>query len=267
MRRIPFERCPICDGKESLEFRVASCAGHALYDERLPDKMRWVKCKTCDHVYVDGYLDEEAIAILFRRTQPNQTPGEHTLLGRPVAAKIVEDVSTARGATSGRWLDVGFGAGALLATAAEYGYEAVGIDARKESVERMRSFGFECYVDEPPAFSAGPNVAYGRPFDVISMADVLEHGNYPLEFLAWANRRLVTGGALFVSCPNTDAFAWRAMEITHRNPYWSEIEHVHNFGRAELMGILRSAGFQPVRYGISQRYLASMELVALKEAR
>ena len=69
-------------------------------------------------------------------------------------------------------------------------------------------------------------------------------------------------GLLFVSMPNMDAFVWKMLDRNGENPYWSEIEHLHNFGRARLYELLRDEGFEPCRYGISERYVACMEVVA-----
>jgi hypothetical protein len=42
------------------------------------------------------------------------------------------------------------------------------------------------------------------------------------------------------------------------------IEHYHNFSRSRLYALLRETGFEPVRYGISERYRACMEVIARK---
>jgi SAM-dependent methyltransferase len=254
--RVPFESCPLCGGEDAEEIGVASCTAHPLYRAALPGAMRWVRCDRCAHVFVDGYFDDAALAILFQHAHPSQVPGRGTLDGRAVAAKIVEDVSHARGAWDGRWLDVGFGNGALLATAAEFGYDAVGIDLREESVARMRELGFAAHRADVLTYEARDR------FDVISMADVLEHMPFPKAALRRARELLAPGGALFVSMPNADSFAWKQLDREKRNPYWGEIEHLHNFGRARLHALLEETGFQPLRYGISQRYVACMEVVA-----
>jgi len=259
--RLPFDSCPLCGGEDAEEIGVASCAQHPLYRRELPATMRWVRCDRCAHVFVDGYFDDAALAVLFSHAHPSQLPGRPTLDGRGVSAKIVEDVSLARGEWSGRWLDVGFGSGALLATAAEFGYDAVGLDLRDESVARMRELGFEAHREDLLTY------APAAPFDVIAMADVLEHMPFPKPALRRARELLRPGGALFLSMPNMDSFAWKQLDREKRNPYWGELKHLHNFGRARLHALLEEMGFEPLRYGISQRYVACMEVVARSTAR
>ena len=260
--RIPFDRCPLCAGEDALEIKVADCREHPLYDASLPPDIHWIACDGCGHVFTDGYFGPRALEILFRDVQPSQTPGG-TPVGhaRAIAAKIVEDIARFRDRLEGRWLDVGFGDGSLLTTAAEFGYDVVGLDLREASVAKLRAMGFEAHVTELSSFESP------APFDVISMADVLEHMPFPKEALAKAHALLASDGLLFVSMPNIDAFAWKDLEAHGQNPYWREIEHVHNFGRKRLYALLEEMGFVPCAYGISQRYLACMEVVARKVRR
>lgn len=55
---------------------------------------------------------------------------------RYVSARLVQIVARERGSFDGRWLDVGCGNGSLVATAAEFGYLACGLDTRQEPVDR-----------------------------------------------------------------------------------------------------------------------------------
>jgi SAM-dependent methyltransferase len=258
--RIAYERCPLCDHEDSEEVGEASCASHPLYSSDLPAKMRWLRCEACGHVFVDGYWSDAAQAVLFRNAHSFQLPGADTAAGRGVSAKMIEDVSQARGSWTGRWLDVGFGNGALLTTAAEFGYDVVGLDLRSEGVRRLRELGFDAHCVSVGDFEASAS------FDVVSMADVLEHMPFPRVALRRAHALLAPGGVLFVSMPNLESFAWQELERERKNPYWGELEHFHNFGRRRLYALLEATGFSPLRYGISQRYLASMEVIARKKA-
>jgi protein O-GlcNAc transferase len=254
--RVPFDSCPICGVEDAEQVGIASCASHPLYRRELPPTMRWIRCDGCGHVFVDGYFSDAALSVLFGSAHSSQLPGDVTLQGRAIAAKIVEDVSHARGRWEGRWLDVGFGSGALLTTAAEFGYQVVGLDLREESVRRMSALGFDARNQDLLKCDE-----IGK-FDVVSMADVLEHMPFPKAALVHARALLRPGGALFVSMPNMDSFAWQELERQKKNPYWGELEHLHNFGRGRLHALLRETGFEPARYGISQRYHACMEVVA-----
>jgi protein O-GlcNAc transferase len=257
-KRVTFETCPLCGHEDALEIRVADCRAHPLYHPSLPAEMHWLKCDGCAHVFTDGYFDEHAFEILFGKVHRGQTPGADVAHARGIAAKIVDDVARFRARLDGRWLDVGFGDGSLLSTAAEFGYEVVGLDLRTQSVAKMKALGFEAHATELTAYESAAS------FDVVSMADVLEHMPFPKAALAKAHALLADDGLLFVSMPNSEAFAWRDLDARGVNPYWAEIEHLHNFGRSRLYALLEEMGFTPCRYGISQRYIACMEVLARK---
>jgi protein O-GlcNAc transferase len=254
--RIPYAACPLCDARDSVEVTVADCSGHELYKPQLPRTQRWLRCRACDHMYVDGYFSPEALKILFSGTQPSQRPG-HDIEGQRFAwASVLDAVGALRASLGGRWLDIGFGSGALLTTAAEFGYEVAGIDLREENVRLMREAGFDVHAVELAAYRAA------APFDVVSMADVLEHMPFPKRALRDARQLLQPGGLLFLSMPNADAFVWQASTRAGTNPYWGEIEHYHNFGRRRLTALLEECGFAVVRYSVSFRYRMCMELIA-----
>ncbi len=255
--RIPFEACPLCGDDDAEEVEVGNARLHALYSPELPPEIHWIRCDGCGHVFTDGYFGPKGLDVIFRGVHASQTPGDHTIgHARGIAAKIVEDVAPFKSRLGGKWLDVGFGDGALLTTADELGYEVTGLDLRADSVAKMRAFGYEAHAVDLVSF------APSTTFDVISMADVLEHMPFPKEALVKAHALLAPGGLLFVSMPNMDAFAWRELTAKGKNPYFYEIEHVHNFGRKRLVALLEEHGFLPCRYGISQRYVACMEIVA-----
>lgn len=254
--RIAYEACPLCAHEDATDLGIADCTHHPLYKPGLPPTMRWLLCDGCGHVFVDGYFGPEKLELLFAGAHPNQTPGHEIANARVVSAKIVEDVSRLRAGLGGRWLDVGFGNGALLTTADEFGYDVVGLDLRRESVERMRACGYDAHCVDLASYEDP------RPFDVISMADVLEHIPFPVQALERAHALLAPEGLLFVSMPNLDSFLWKTLDAEKKLPYWGEIEHLHNFGRKRIYALLRACGFEPCHYGISQRYIACMEVVA-----
>ncbi len=258
--RIPYERCPLCDGTDYAEEMIGDCSSHSLYKPPLPKTQRWLRCRCCDHIYVEGSFTPAALTLLFSGAHPNQTPGKGIEQARYVSARMVEIVCRQMPAPEGRWLDVGFGNGSLLTTAAEFGFAVVGTDLRESHVEMMRQLGFEAHAVDFETYRPT------EPLDVISMADVLEHMPFPKQALQHARALLRDDGLLFVSMPNSDSFIWQALSRDGVNPYWGEIEHYHNFGRQRLYALLRECGFEPVHFDVSFRYRACMEVIAKKIA-
>lgn len=160
--------------------------------------------------------------------------------------------------TAGTWLDVGFGSGALLFAAQEYGFVSVGIDLRADNVAALKKFGIEGYACDLE------NLTLDRPCHVISLADVLEHMPFPKTGLAAVHRLLADDGIALISMPNSETVLWRVFNDSGTNPYWGELEHYHNFGRSRLYSLLAKMGFEPLKYGVSDRYRVSMEVIARK---
>jgi SAM-dependent methyltransferase len=240
------------------EVRVADCSQHPAYDPALEPTIRWNRCADCSHVFTAGHYTEKAFQLILRKALDNQRVGEAAEQNRMISARMVEKVLPY--ATGGIWLDVGFGNGSLLFTAQEYGFRPVGLDLRAANVNTMRSIGIEAHCAELAGLSLREKCA------VISMADVLEHVPYPGTVLAAARGLLRKGGVLLVSMPNTENMVWKLLDAAGQNPYWGELEHYHNFSRSRLYALLAESGFEPVRYGISERYRVCMEVVALLAA-
>lgn len=267
LQRIPYQACPLC-GDRSIEQLVHyDCSIHPMYKAPLPNIMRWCRCPACAHVFTDGYFDEAGLAVLFSDTQSTQQPGsDDSELGRYRWAPVVERVAAMapsapkRGLEAadspGRWLDVGFGNGALILTAQEWGFDPLAIDLRENSVSALSELGV------PARCVALEQLNETSAFDVVSMADVLEHMPFPPAALATVHRLLAERGIVYISMPNSDTASWRSLDAKRKNPYWIEIEHYHNFTRARLQALLRESGFDPIWYGISTRYKCSMEVIA-----
>jgi SAM-dependent methyltransferase len=275
MLSIPFTACPLCASARLTEHKVADASMHPLYQPPLPATMRWLYCETCAHVFTDRYWSAEGEKILFSRSLPYQLPdtsqSEHvrntwSSTVRNVAERLSETrgreaVFGARGSQRPRWLDVGFGNGGLVMTAAEFGFAASGADVRAEAVQRLVALGYDAVCASFEQLPASTDLS------VLSMADVLEHMPYPRDALKKAHAMLQSDGLLFLSFPNSETATWRLWEQTNTNPYWGELEHYHNFSRDRLIALLDESGFTVVDYDVSVRYYSCMEITARKRAR
>jgi SAM-dependent methyltransferase len=258
--RTPFRACPLCGGTAAAPLLRTDCSGHPLWTAELGREMQWVSCPDCEHVFTTEHWTERGFDAIFRRAHASQLAGTQIDQARFTWAPVVERVCRHLGGTSWAddrvWLDVGCGNGGLVMTADEFGFLSIGIDAREEAVRRLAALGYRAEVGDLEGLEVSD------PVDVVSLADVLEHVPYPRAALGRVRAALRAGGLLLVSCPNMEAASWRSMDLTGTNPYWQEIEHFHNFGRASLMRLLVEEGFAPVDYAVSTRYKSCMEVIA-----
>ena len=259
IQRIIFQNCPLCGGTNSFQERTADCSKHPAYSPDLPAQMIWLRCTTCNHSYTDGYFDVDGLELIVSKENPNQSFSP-TLAEqwRPLCARMVGKVSEIRDSFSGQWLDVGIGNGALLITAQEFGYQVTGIDIRKSCIDAVKP-----YIDDV-RFIDFSQLQEPDTFNVISMADVLEHIPFPDEVLKHAYNLLTKDGILFISLPNFNTPLWKILDSKNANPYWTELEHYHNFSRERLYDLLQENGFEACHYGISERYRVCMEVTARK---
>lgn len=157
------------------------------------------------------------------------------------------------------WLDVGCGDGSLMMTAADFGFEVMGLDARATTVNRIHELGYAAHEGDfmQTNFEGCPNV--------LSMMDVLEHLPFPREALLKAAQVLPKQGVIVLSLPDLSCSSWRILDKAQANPYWIEMEHFHNFSRSRIFSLLHECGFEVVNFSIPQRYKAQMEIYAIKK--
>lgn len=146
-------------------------------------------------------------------------------------------------------LEVGCGAGSLLASLAESGHRRLaGVDLALPAVEkanrRLDPYGLAGRVRQATAgdlLEAG----HGQAFDVILLCDVLEHipRDRAGSLLAEARQLLRDGGTLITVTPN--AFTGPHDVTRHFRPGGSAPEglHIHEYVLGELTGLLARAGF------------------------
>jgi len=264
--RTAYSCCPLCDSATISNVGAASTTGYINWHDKLPPTLAWMRCDECLHFFTKYYWTDAGLSEVFRKSHPAQVAGGDADTKRQIWKSVVQSAVELLGGYSQlvrsdiqpTWLDVGCGDGALVMTASEFGFAALGLDARQEPVAELRTLGYAATKSEFMAASCETLVK------VISMFDVLEHMIFPRRALGHAHSLLASGGLLIISLPNMDSSSWRLMDRAASNPYWMEIEHHHNFTRQSVCAHLAAAGFKVERFDIPGRYKAQMELHARK---
>ncbi|MHB8121228.1 MAG: class I SAM-dependent methyltransferase [Desulfuromonadaceae bacterium] len=114
-----------------------------------------------------------------------------------------------------RSLDIGAGAGLFSHLMAEQGAVVHGIEPQKIFREfALKKFGITLHrqtVDDPYW-----QEDFAEVFDVITLWDVLEHVNFPVETLEHAYRVTKEGGWLFLDTPRRDSLFYKFAEWSYR---------------------------------------------------
>jgi SAM-dependent methyltransferase len=264
--RKSFEGCPLCNNVNTKAIIHADVKNHSLYNDFLPSDLTWLECIKCKHVFSQHYWTADGLTQIFKNAHSNQVAGGNSDQKRQTWKPVVQNVLTVMGGFSvlqhmsqkPTWIDIGCGDGGLVMTAAEFGFKAIGLDARMQTVQALIDSGYQSICGDFMQINID-----GEPPYIISMMDVLEHLPNPCEALQRAHSLLHPKGVLVISLPNTDCSSWKLMG--NSNPYWIEIEHYHNFSRQRLTDLLNQYGFSVVHYDIPFRYKAQMELYAVKK--
>jgi len=233
---------------------LASCALCA--DSRLSEIFTHagtpiVRCEACGLIMRNPQpSDDELGAIYTDNYFIDRTPGgdfapETERLKRDTGALYLDEIEARLGVDAQsrrglKLLEVGPGLGHLLAEAIARGYEVMGIEYSESSVRVANERLGGSYVVQG---SLGRVTIPPGGFDIVVMADVIEHTRQPSVDLGYAWDALRPGGLLFLALPSLDS--WSARLFGRR---WMEykLEHLYYFGERTISAFLAKAGFEQV---------------------
>lgn len=156
-----------------------------------------------------------------------------------------------------RLLDIGCNEGRGLALYRGNGFEVEGIELNRVAAEEARKRGFTVHGEGPE------NHRPERPYDVVVLSNVLEHALDPRRMLAHIGRLLAAGGALWVSCPNSESWLRRLFGRHWIN--WHVPYHISHFSAATLKALLDETGFkaEETRHATPALWVAQSVIAAL----
>jgi 2-polyprenyl-3-methyl-5-hydroxy-6-metoxy-1,4-benzoquinol methylase len=186
------------------------CANNHVKPVLRKDKLELLFCEICNMRFIDGespcikeadekydkdyyhwWEDDNNILNLKKRTYKN-------------ILSYIKDIIVDKNKCN--LLDVGCATGRFMEMAENAGFSVSGVEissyAASIAAQRFPGRVYKCDIDD---------CHMNDCFDVITMMDVLEHTNTPVELLRKANRLLKIGGIVVVTCPNYESFMARAL--------------------------------------------------------
>jgi SAM-dependent methyltransferase len=228
--------CRVCAGDLSL--RVAGSNGTAPVAESFAPSLHetgrhgdLLACVECGTVQQPLLPAGDELHELYRDMRDDAYLSEEA--GRRATAMHLLDLIAAR-VDRGRLLDVGCGHGLLLDEARSRGYETVGLELSRSAARHAReALGLD--VREAPV----EDFADDEGFDVVVLADVLEHLDDPVGAVQRCARLLRNGGVLCVVTPDPSSVTAR---LAGRR-WWGFVPaHACLLPRATLRELLAARG-------------------------
>ena len=189
-------------GSQLIEVACPLCDGAAARPERQVNGYALVRCRACGMVYVNPQLDAAGLLEQYAsREDPLALKRHYARVTTPARVAeydamlvAIERFAPARG----RMLEIGCGAGYFLARAQARGWQVTGLDAAPWVAEAAAERGL---ADVRVATLAEAGLA-SASFDVVVMAQVLEHLPRPRELLVDVRRVLSPGALFYANVPN-----------------------------------------------------------------
>ena len=186
---------------------------------------------------------------------------------------IVEEINRALDFnTSQRILEVGCGNGNVSRGIASMGYQVLGVDIDKESIELARSNNPLPNLDFRA--EAAENLKEHGSFDAIVCTEVLEHLDDPTVVVNYVKDNLRSGGLFVSTVPNgfgpRELFMTKPQQFLQKNGMGGgllkikralgyghgtvqssnpDLEHVQFFSKSRIVGLHRDAGFRLMKFG------------------
>jgi SAM-dependent methyltransferase len=202
----PAAECRICAGTLSLAQRgrapVRLSAGFVPTCHRPAAHGDLYRCHECGTVQQPSLPRGGALHELYREmSDVNYVEEEEGR--RRTARRLLNLLESDR--SGGRLLDVGCGHGILLDEARRRGFEVEGLELSREAARHARcTFGLTVHER-----ALEDTTLDGEQFDVIVLADVLEHFDDPVRALDRCVELLAADGALVIVTPDPSSFTAR----------------------------------------------------------
>jgi 2-polyprenyl-6-hydroxyphenyl methylase/3-demethylubiquinone-9 3-methyltransferase len=215
-------RCPAC---------------HSIVPRHLGRKevFEVLSCQKCGTIYTSSSSD---------RAQAQDYDGYYTSENLSVPDFIHKRLDEIVAGFSGyrvynRMLEIGFGAGSLLAAASRAGWDVEGVEVSESAVKHSEAQGFKTFRGKlsEAGYEAGS-------FDLVIATELLEHVQDPGAMIREIARILRPGGLFWGTTPNARGISPRLLGLD-----WSVIcppEHLHLLSENGVRNLLAEAGFRKV---------------------
>lgn len=198
----------------------------------------YVRCESCDMVYLNPVFTDEALHEYYKGNNTVQAIAHEN--ENEFYSRIYQDgLNTIQQYTkTGSLLDIGCSSGFFLGMAKAQQWSTFGIELNK--VERNIAATKGHVIWSNPL----EELSIDRSFDVITMWDVFEHIKNGYEYMHLIRKILSPQGVFFLQIPNVKSFAARV--LWEKCNMFDGIEHVNLYAPRTIQLLAERAGFKVV---------------------
>ncbi len=150
-------------------------------------------------------------------------------------SKVLKFVQQYR--TYGRLLDIGAGTGVLVEEALNLGFQAEGVEPSEWLQQQA------CKRGLPVFRGTVPHAEITGPYDVVTLIDVIEHVDSPIEILEHLHNLMAEEGRGVIVTP--DVSSWAARILGWK--WWHfRVAHIGYFNRQTLLRALKKVNLYPL---------------------
>ena len=197
---------------------------------------QYVKCKSCNMVYLNPVFTDEALTQYYTNNQVEQgvvvaddTSFYANLYNKGLAS--VENTTSV-----GNILDIGCSAGIFLDIAKGKGWKTYGLELNKIEFSVSKGKGHKVQNE------LLENALFDEKFNVISLWDVFEHIKDGDSALKLMKDLLTDNGVIFLQIPSSDALAAKIMQ--KKCNMFDGLEHTNLYGVESLTKLVESNGLK-----------------------
>jgi len=217
--------CPVCDSNE--EIKIFSKEGGT-----------YVKCTSCNMVYLNPVFTDEAIVEYYQTNHTEQS-------------KVVEsdtdnfyiniyngglDAIQNKNQNISNILDIGCSSGTFLDLAVKRDINTFGVELNKSEFEFAKNKGHNVFNE------LLEKIEFETKFDAITMWDVFEHIIDGEFYLKYMRDLLCENGVIFLQVPSSDSLAAKILQ-EHCNMY-DGLEHVNLYGVETIKKLAEKCGME-----------------------
>lgn len=234
--------CPCCGSRSLRRFRRKAADADGI--------VSLIHCRSCDLAWqwpiARKFADSMAFFDESYRDAGKNTTNYFDPDRRRRVAELEMDFVRDNAPHALTMLDVGAGDGALVNEAAKRGLKVVGIEPSLEACNRFKPANEAAEMVHGTLDDVGPKAT----FDLLTLMDVIEHIDEPLQILAKAKQHLREDGVLVIETGNFLSLN----RVEEEQSWWCyQWDHRWYFSPPTMERLLRAAGFAP--YQLASRVL------------